>query len=405
MRDDIAIVGIGLKIADCSSFQEYDLKLQKRENLCQNLEGRRLKDICNYLKIIHKNVGQMPGEKHYFLKDIDLFDYAAFHISPKEAAYMDPNQRLMLETVYHAFADSGMDIKKGSNTAVFIGYRENHDYLELVKAYDSDMLSFALPGNLPAAIAGRISYTFDWRGNCQLIDSGDSSSVLALQSACGSISSGEADIAVAGGIDLYILPFEDQDRGGIYEWKPKGECVAVVVLKSLSHAIRDRDPIFGVIKCCISNRGSLHDSLLQKENLLADCLRMAGDRAGQITIVELSGTADTREQEVLKRLLNKSQNLKNEVPVIDVLSDDIANLEVSSGLMGLIKALLSHDSQRNEFYSTDDKEMCLLAHFGKSGGNTGVILEKARVPVRKRKRLSAEKGKPALENRRCWIDN
>uniref|UniRef100_UPI00289E3854 beta-ketoacyl [acyl carrier protein] synthase domain-containing protein n=1 Tax=Anaerosporobacter sp. TaxID=1872529 RepID=UPI00289E3854 len=292
MIDDIAIVGIGLKVAECTSFWDYYLKLQKKESLYQTIEGIRLTDLQDYLKKVHKSIEGIPRRRHCFLKNIDQFDYSTFHISPKEAAYMDPNQRLMLETVYSAFVDSGISINKGSNTSVFIGYSENKDYLELIKTFDPDMLSFALPGNLSAAIAGRISYTFDWKGNCMLMDSGDSSSLLALQSACDSISRKEANIAVAGGMDLHILPIERKRREETFEFKEKGECVAAVVLKPLSDAIKDENPIYGIIKSCISNRSSTLESLSQKETLLTACLQSVESKVKRLNLIELSGTAE-----------------------------------------------------------------------------------------------------------------
>lgn len=405
MIDDIAIVGIGLKVAECKSFWDYCSKLQKKEQLHQALEGKRLIDLHNYLNKIHKGMEEIPGRRHCFLKDIDQFDYSAFHISPKEAAYMDPNQRLMLETVHSAFADSGISINKGSNTSVFIGYRENKDYLKLIEAYDPDMLSFALAGNLSAAIAGRISYTFDWKGNCMLMDSGDSSSLLALQSACDSISRKEADIAVAGGIDLYILPFERKKGKESLELKEKGECVAAVVLKPLSNAIKDKDPIFGIIKSCVSNRSSTAESLFQKEALLSACLQSAKGKVNRLKLVELSGTADGKEKEMVKRLLSKYSLTVNSEPVIDILSDDICNLDISSGLMGLIRGLFCMDNYTSDCSSLDIKDMILLAHFGKDGGNSCAILEKSGKYINKTKELSGHNGKTATINNRCWIYN
>jgi acyl transferase domain-containing protein len=405
MIDDIAIVGIGLKVAECTSFWDYYLKLQKKESLYQTIEGKRLTDLHDYLKKVHKSMKEIPRRRHCFLKNIDQFDYSTFHISPKEAAYMDPNQRLMLETVYSAFIDSGISINKGSNTSVFIGYRENKDYLELIENFDPEMLSFALPGNLSAAIAGRISYTFDWKGNCMLMDSGDSSSLLALQSACDSISRKEADIAVAGGIDLHILPFERKKREETFELKEKGECVAAVVLKPLSDAIKDKNPIFGVIKSCISNRSSTHESLFQKEKLLTACLQNIDSKVNRLNLVELSGTADTQEKEVVKRLLSKYPLNANKEPVIDTLSDDIDNLEVSSGLMGLMKALFCLDNHIDDVNQLDIKDMILLAHFGKDGGNTCAILEKSEEYIGERKELLEGKRKQTLIGSRCWINN
>lgn len=394
MIDDIAIVGIGLKIADCTSIQEYDWKLQKQEPLCQSLVGKRLTDLQHYMDKLHKVLPETQGEKPCYLKEIDLFDYKTFHISPKEAVYMDPNQRLMLDTVYSAFMDSGIPINEGSNTAVYIGYRENKDYLRLVETYDPDMLSFAVPGNLPAAIAGRISYTFDWKGNCMLMDAGDSSSLLALQSACNAIRSKEAKIAVAGGIDLNVLPFDKEHNG---------ECVIALVLKSLTDAKEAKDPIYGIIKSCVSNRSS-GSEVTQKEKVISDCVVSIKGYEKMLSLVELSGTSSLQDREALKRILGDQLDTASDETCMDILTEDIQGLDISSGLMGVVKVLLFKTNGEDMLPFNEKEELRLLAHFGRDGGNTCVMLEKTEECITPNQEQLVTKRKSALNAQRCWLN-
>ncbi len=394
MLDDIAIVGIGLKIADCTSVQEYDWKLQKQEPLCQSLAGKRLTDLQHYMDKLHKVLPETQGEKPCYLKEIDLFDYKTFHISPKEAGYMDPNQRLMLDTVYSAFMDSAIPINEGSDTAVYIGYRENKDYLRLVETYDPDMLSFAVPGNLPAAIAGRISYTFDWKGNCMLMDAGDSSSLLALQSACNAIRSKDAKIAVAGGIDLNVLPFDKEHNG---------ECVIAMVLKSLTDAKEAKDPLYGIIKSCASNRSSGSEAT-QKEKVISDCVASIKGTEKMLSLVELSGTSSLQDRETLKRILGEQLNTASDEICLDILSEDIQGLDISSGLMGVVKVLLSKVNGEDKLTSNENEDLRLLAHFGREGGNTCVMLEKTEECITPNQEQLVIKRKSALDAQRCWLN-
>ena len=125
-----------------------------------------------------------------FLADVDRFDAAFFHISPVEAERMDPQQRLMLETVWHALDDAGYrpDELPG-DTGVFVGVT-GHDYASLLQAHDIEHDGFVATGNSLAMVANRVSHHLDVHGPSQAVDTACSSSLVALLRAADAIRSG-----------------------------------------------------------------------------------------------------------------------------------------------------------------------------------------------------------------------
>ena len=144
--------------------------------------------------------------------NIDLFDEKFFRISPKEAQLMDPKQRIFLEIAYHALEDAGYTKSKiyGSNTGVFVGVDNSVDtkfsYLSNIK--EKNLL--ATTGNSPSILASRISYILNLKGPSVLIDTACSSSLVSVHYACNSIKNKECKIAIAGGINLFELPIDNE---------------------------------------------------------------------------------------------------------------------------------------------------------------------------------------------------
>lgn len=193
-----------------------------------------------------------------FVADATMFDPLFFEISPREAALMDPRQRLFLQEAWHAFEDSGYSGKKlrGTRCGVFIGVEEgDHSYLVQHQGL--------VPGNHSAMLAARISYYLDLHGTNLAINTACSSGLVALHLACQSLRSGECRMALAGGISLLLSPaaclmlsslgvlsrdgesrpFDERATGMV-----PAEAVGAVVLKPLALALEDRDHIYAVIK-------------------------------------------------------------------------------------------------------------------------------------------------------------
>lgn len=200
----------------------------------------------------------------YFLQqDITAFDARFFSSPPWEAHTMDPQQRILLETTYEAMENAGypMESLRGSDTSVFVGmYGRDYDRMgykdlaEVTKAHTT--------GSGEAIIANRISYLFDLKGASMTIDTGCSGSMVALHQACLTLKAGESRMAIVGGTELLLHPDQSVAMSSVGMVNPDGRCyvfdsrgsgyargegVATVILKRLSHALEDNDPIHSVI--------------------------------------------------------------------------------------------------------------------------------------------------------------
>src|SRR6202043_1220618 len=151
---------------------------------------------------------KMYVRKGGFLSRVDGFDAGFFEISPREAASMDPQQRLALEGAWEALEDAGLSPTDltGSATATFIGATTN-DYANLLTREGAASLDgYFSTGNALNAIAGRISHFLGLQGPCLTIDTACSSSLVAVHLACQSLRGGECDTAIAGGVNLILSP-------------------------------------------------------------------------------------------------------------------------------------------------------------------------------------------------------
>ena len=199
-----------------------------------------------------------------FVKSIDRFDASFFRIAPREAMFLDPQQRMLLEAAWEALEDAGQVPERlaGTPVGVFIGISTN-DYAFIQVKRGGAAIGHRVTGNSGSIAANRISHFFDFRAPSMAIDTACSSSLLATLFACRSIWDGESDIALAGGANLLLQTqvFAGFAKSGFLS--PDGHCrafdahangyvrgegVGVVVLKPLSRALSDGDPIYAVIK-------------------------------------------------------------------------------------------------------------------------------------------------------------
>ena len=153
--------------------------------------------------------GKMCTRYGGFLSDVDLFDASFFGISRKEAVGMDPQQRLLLEVCWEAIENAGISPAglRGTAAGVFMGIG-TFDYAALRYAqqdYEGIDPYFATGGVLSVA-AGRLSYMLGLTGPSMVVDTACSSSLVAVHLACQSLRSKECDMALAGGVNVILLP-------------------------------------------------------------------------------------------------------------------------------------------------------------------------------------------------------
>ncbi|MEI7063630.1 SDR family NAD(P)-dependent oxidoreductase [Dickeya chrysanthemi] len=246
--DDIAIIGIDINVAGADNAAEFWQVLR---------EGRCPIGPVPDDRLARSDL-QMKTTRGGFMTHIDRFDPLFFKISPREARYMDPHHRLLLQSAWRAIEDAGYDPHDwyGQKHGIFVGMEES-DY----PLTDASAITSVHTGTAPA----RIGYFLDTKGPLLSIGTACSSSLVAVHYACQSILSGESELALAGGCNLICQPerllhalsrmgdmlspdgtcyaFDDRANGMVV-----GEGCATVVLKRYSEARREGDDIYAVIK-------------------------------------------------------------------------------------------------------------------------------------------------------------
>uniref|UniRef100_UPI000AF283CC type I polyketide synthase n=1 Tax=Streptomyces torulosus TaxID=68276 RepID=UPI000AF283CC len=300
-----------------------------------------------------------------FLDSVDGFDAAFFGISPREAAMMDPQQRLLLELGWEALEHAGTVPAglNGSRTGVFVGALAD-DYAHLVQRHGPAAVTpHTFTGVQRSLLANRVSYTLGLRGPSLTVDTGQSSSLVAVHLAVESLRRGECTLALAGGVNLILSPESTLAVARLGALSPDGRCHTfdarangyvrgegggLVVLKPLSRALADGDRVHCLIRgSAVNNDGggsalTVPDPEAQREVLTLACER-AGTDPGDVQYVELHGTGtpegDPAEAAALGRALGAFRPAERPLRVGSVKTN-IGHLEGAAGIAGLLKTVL-----------------------------------------------------------------
>ncbi|MBO4271722.1 type I polyketide synthase, partial [Microbispora triticiradicis] len=301
-----------------------------------------------------------------FLDRIDEFDAEFFGISPNEAAVMDPQQRLMLELAWEALENARVapTSLRDRNVGVFVGTMSGDYGTVLHRNGLQGITRHTLTGSNRGVIANRISYHLGLRGPSFAVDSGQSSSLLAVHLACESLQSGEAELAVVGGVNLNIVPestvgaerfggLSPDDRCFTFDARAngyvRGEGAAAVVLKPLRRAQADGDRIHCVILgSAVDNDGNTGTLTVPNREAQERVIELATRRAGvgrdEVQYVELHGTGtrvgDPIEAASLGAALGTGRPDGDRLAVGSVKTN-VGHLEGAAGIVGLLKVALS----------------------------------------------------------------
>ncbi len=146
--------------------------------------------------------GKMCTRYGGFLDHIDRFDAAFFDITPREAAAIDPQQRMLLEVAWEALEHGGLPAQRlfGEPVGVFVGLTAT-DYLQLeLRETPTEQIDpYFATGGSPSVASGRVSYVFGFQGPSITIETACSSSLVAVHLAAQSLRARECDVALAGG--------------------------------------------------------------------------------------------------------------------------------------------------------------------------------------------------------------
>ncbi|WP_345027147.1 SDR family NAD(P)-dependent oxidoreductase, partial [Flavivirga jejuensis] len=366
---DIAIVGVSGKYPGADTLEDFWKNLREGVDSITEIPKDRWDHSLYYDPDMSKT-GKTYSKWGGFVNDIDKFDPLFFNISPREAAVMDPQERLFLECVSATFEDAGYTRSSlasyhanglGGSVGVFAGvmYEEYQLYGAQETAQGRPL---TLPG-ISSSIANRVSYYYDLHGPSLAVDTMCSSSLTAIHLACQSIEQGDCELAIAGGVNLSVHPnkyiFLSQGRfvsgqgrcesfgkGG--DGYVPGEGVGAVLLKPLAKAVDDGDQIYGVIKSSSLNHGgktngySIPNPIAQAE-VIAQAYKKSGIDPRTVSYVEAHGTGtslgDPIEIAGLSRAFGAFTKDKQYCSIGSAKSN-IGHCESAAGIAGLTKVLL-----------------------------------------------------------------
>lgn len=363
-REDIAIIGIGCRfpggVNDAESF--WKLLVDGRDAISEVPSDRW--NIERFYDAESGITGKSISKRGGFLDQIDQFDPQFFGISPREAPYIDPQQRLLLETAWEAIEDAGLvlDFEKGTDIGVFMGVSHN-DY-QNIQGGGTDrkgISSHSPTGSAHSIAANRISYCFNLSGPSLSMDTACSSALTAVHLACEALHAGRCEMAMAGGVTVIITPdgFIGFSQAGMLS--PDGACKAfaaeangfvrgegagMVLLKPLSQAIADGDPIQGVILGTALNQdghtnGISLPSTEAQAQLIRDACEDAGIKPSEVGFVEAHGTGTAVGDPIEATALAEALCVDRESPLpIGSVKTNLGHLETAAGIVGLIKGML-----------------------------------------------------------------
>lgn len=312
-----------------------------------------------------------PKRKFYgcFFRDGDAFDHKFFKRSPREAAAMDPQSRIVLQTAYQAVEQSGYfsenttaytpDGRDKAHVGVYLGSC-GVDYEHNITCHEPN--AFTATGALKSFITGRVSHHFDWTGPCMTIDTACSSSAVAIHTACRNLLSGECTAALAGGSNSVTNMHWFQNLAAGSFVSPTGQCkpfddnadgycraegAAFVFLKRQSDAVRDGNPVLATIASSAVYQNQNCTPLFVPNSpslsrLFKDVMRQAKVTANDVSLVEAHGTGtpvgDPAEYESILVALGGAVRKKT-LPIGSV-KGHIGHTEGASGAVALIKIII-----------------------------------------------------------------
>jgi acyl transferase domain-containing protein len=359
--EPIAIIGASCRFPGASGLAEFWQLLREGRNAVSEVP----KDRWSPEAVDANPDSPVRTATRYgaFLKNIREFDCAFFGISPREAAAMDPQQRLLLEMAYESFEDAGvpMEALAGSQTAVYVGIGPG-DYGRMCAQPWESVTAHYVTGNFLSTAVDRIAYFFDLRGPAMAVDTACSSSLVSLHLACRSLESGEADLALAGGVNAVLAPTLSISLAKAGALSPTGQCrsfdahadgyvrgegCGFVVLKRLNQAVKDGDRIYAVVRGTAVRQGGRRNGLTApggwgEEAVMKAAWQAAAMSPTETDYVEVQGTGTVLGDAIEANAVGKVFAPRNaHGPCrIGSVKTNIGHLETAAGVAGLIKVAL-----------------------------------------------------------------
>lgn len=432
--DPIAIVGIGCRFPGADSPDALYANLIAGTNSVLAIPEERLL-LKRHARASerHAKIPDFGG----FLSDVTAFDAALFRFSPREVEATDPQQRLMLQVAFEAIEDAAiaMDDLRGSYVPVYVGSLAT-DYQGILFSDIQTVDLYGVLNTTHAALAGRISHCFDWKGPAVGLDTACSSSLTAMHLACQSIWAGDAEVAMFGASNVLLAPelslaytragmlaldgqckaFDARGDGFV-----RSEGAAAIIVKRLSAAVRDGNPIYATVRATwLNHDGGLGQYKTPSREGQRQMLEAVYARAGLSPLdtqyIEAHGTGtragDPVEVGAIGDVLCAGRS--RETPLyIGSIKTNIGHCEAAAGMASVAKVALSlrqrripknlHFHEPNPAIAWDELALRVptetiewpqdakiarasVSSFGLTGVNAHAILEAAPEPSKARDR-------------------
>ncbi|KAI2627176.1 putative polyketide synthase [Xylaria nigripes] len=421
--EPIAIIGMAMRLPGrvTNDIEFWNLLSQKKSGLVDIPKNRF--NIDGFYNPTN-TPGTIPIRQGFFLDDVEVqqFDSSVFPIPRTELERLDPAQRQLLQVAYECFESAGITSWRGSSVGCYVG-EFGEDWADVNAKETQHRGGYRGSSFGDFAMSNRISYEFDLRGPSMTVKTACSSSLVGLGLACEAIRNGECDSALVGGTSLIFSPttflaLQDMEllspRGqcrtfdATADGYARGEAVNMVLIKKLSHALRDKDPIRAVIRGTGVNsdgrtKGMLTPSPAAQAELIRHTYKVAGIKdVTQTAIVECHGTGTPVGDPLEVQAVTSCFGDKG--VIITSVKPNVGHSEGAAGITSLIKNILALEHQlvlpninfetpnpkipfkqfnlhvptEVEAWPKDRAERVSINSFGIGGVNAHVIIESAR---------------------------
>lgn len=350
---NIAVIGISCKVDELDTPDKFSGLFRSGSCTVRDMPENR-RELVN----ADKNDKFI---KFTYLDDVDKFDNDYFGMTVAESSMTDPAQRILLEMTEQLFRNAGLSRRKmmNTNTAVVIAAADTNS-----RSSVSELSSSSFIGTMNAYCAGRISYFYGLNGPSFTVDSTCSSSVVAIKQICSMLKSGDAEMGVAGGINLVIDPVSEDvedfmgitSKDGLTRSFDDGadgtggaEAVGMILLKPLEAAERDGNKIYAVIRECELNNDGCRGANIAapspdgQAEIISRLIRKSGISPEQIGFIEAHGTAtrigDPIEVRSITQAFSKYTS-KKQYCALTASKSNIGHAGVAAGIVGFIKAAM-----------------------------------------------------------------